>query len=153
MNVAVHIHETVFFSTLLSMFQAGLSEYSTMHQLSFMPLLPGPCASEQEANVRMESVPKVSFKSEWQPVEASRLLPTIHVMLCVGMQTFSIFPAWHDTCQLQLTNYYKHVLTYKPPDTCVVHVMTQQRASSCKTKASLKILAIDGCRLQNSPCA
>lgn len=39
------------------------------NQSSFMPLLPGPCASGQEANVRMAYIPKVSFKSEWQAVE------------------------------------------------------------------------------------
>ncbi|KAL0022553.1 hypothetical protein WJX77_002477 [Trebouxia sp. C0004] len=37
----------------------GLSESSIVNQSFFLPLLPGPCASGQEAHVRMVYIPKV----------------------------------------------------------------------------------------------
>ena len=49
-----------------------MSVHSIMNQSFFMPLLPGPlpgpCASGQEANVRMVYTPKVSLSSKWQAV-------------------------------------------------------------------------------------
>ncbi|DBA73833.1 TPA: hypothetical protein ACH3X2_009583 [Trebouxia sp. C0005] len=49
----------VTYDSLSQLLQGHLSEHSIMNRLSFMPLLPEPCASRQEANVRMAYNSKV----------------------------------------------------------------------------------------------
>lgn len=145
-----------------SWLQEGLSEYSTLNQSSFMPLLPGPCASGQEAGVRMAYIPKVSFKSKWQAAGKYHgcCQPRLCHAVCRYKHRSFFMPGMILSSCSWLLLCYKHDLTNKFLGTCVMPswemcgtCLDAVKASSRKMKATWKLPAIRGCRLQQSPWA
>jgi len=115
-----------------------------------------------EAGVRMAYIPKVSFKSKWQAAGKYHgcCQPRLCHAVCRYKHRSFFMPGMILSSCSWLLLCYKHDLTNKFLGTCVMPswemcgtCLDAVKASSRKMKATWKLPAIRGCRLQQSPWA